>query len=159
MDHPLPSADRWRARALVLAAVAAVELLVLVIIAAVVIGRMLVGGVETAARAHVLTPVKPKPAPQQMLERDETSVIVLNGNGVSGAAGTTGAKVRSLGYVLSAVGNAPRTDFRTMVMYRGKHRREAQRLAKELRVKLVGPLDGLKAKDLMGAHLAVIVGR
>ena len=159
MDHPLPSANRWRARALVLAAVAAVELVVLVIIAAVVVGRMLVGGVETAARERVLTPVKPKPAPQQLLERNETSVIVLNGNGVSGAAGTTAAKVKSLEYVVSAVGNAPRSDFRTMVMYRGKHRREAQRLAKELRVKLVGPLDGLRAKDLMGAHLAVIVGR
>ena len=159
MDHPLPSASRWRTRALVLAAVAAAELVVLVIVAAVVVGRMLVGGVETAARERVLTPVKPKPAPQQLLERSETSVVVLNGNGVSGAAGTTAAKVKSLDYVVSAVGNAPRTNFRTMVMYRGKHRREAQRLAKDLRVRLVGPLDGLHAKDLMGAHLAVVVGR
>lgn len=159
MDHALASASRWRARALVLAFVAAVELLVLVVIAAVVIGRFLVGGVETAARHHVLTPVKPKPKPHALLERSETSVIVLNGNGVSGAAGATAAKVKSLSYVVSAVGNAPRTDFRTMIMYRGRHRGEAKRLAKDLHVKLVGPLDGLRAKDLMGAHVAVIVGR
>jgi LytR cell envelope-related transcriptional attenuator len=159
VDHTLPSASRWRTRALVLAAVAAIELVVLIVIAAIVIGRMAVGGVETAARAHVLEPVKPKPAPRAMLTRSETSVVVLNGNGVSGAAGETAAKVKSLEYVVSAVGNAPRTNFKTMVMYRGKHRREAQRLAKELRVKLVGPLDGLRARDLMGAHLAVIVGR
>jgi hypothetical protein len=159
VDHPLPPASRWRTRALVLAAVAAVELLVLIVIASVVIGRMLVGGVETAAREHVLKPVKPKPAPQAMLARNETSVLVLNGNGISGAAGATAAKVKALEYVVSAVGNAPRSNFRTMVMYRGKYSREAKRLAKDLRVRVVGPLDGLRAKDLMGAHLAVIVGR
>jgi monoamine oxidase len=33
------------------------------------------------------------------------------------------------------------------------------RLAKEVGVKVVGPLDGLRAADLMGAHLAVVLGR
>jgi hypothetical protein len=130
-----------------------------VAIAAVVLARSLVGGVETAARERVLAPVKPHPVAQALLDRGETSVIVLNGNGISGAAGETAARVRSLEYVVSGVGNAPRSDFPTMVMYRGTHRREAQRLAKDLGLRLVGPLDGLHAQDLMGAHLAVIVGR
>ena len=159
MDQPLSLASRWRARAIILAFVAGIELLILVAIAVVVLGRSAVGGVETAAREHALTPVKPKPKPHALLERSETSVIVLNGNGISGAAGATAAKVKSLSYVVSAVGNAPRTDFRTMIMYRGQHRGEAKRLAKDLHVKLVGPLDGMRVKDLMGAHLAVIVGR
>ena len=158
MDHAL-AASRWRSRAIVLAAVAAIELLVLLVIAAVVIVRSLVGGVEAAARAHALTPVKP-PAPRHaILPRSEVSVVVLNGNGISGAAGATAARVKALAYVVSGVGNAPRTDLRTMVMYRGEYRREAERLAKELRVRRVTPLDGLRAADLMGAQLAVIVGR
>jgi hypothetical protein len=44
-------------------------------------------------------------------------------------------------------------------MYRPGFEREAKRLAADLRVKLVGPLDGLRAPDLMGAHLAVVIGR
>jgi hypothetical protein len=46
-----------------------------------------------------------------------------------------------------------------MVMYRGNHRREAERLARDLGLKRVGPLDGIRARELMGAHLAVVLGR
>ena len=159
MDHPLPSASRWRARALIAASVAALELVALVGIAVYAIGNSVVGEVETVARAQALKPVKPKPAPAQLLERSETAVAVLNGNGVAGAAAATAARVKSLAYVITGVGNAPRTDYRTMVMYRGKHRGEAQRLAADLGIKVVGPLDGLRAPDLMGAHIAVVVGR
>ncbi len=158
MEHSLDLAQPWRTRALVASAVAALELAVLLAIAFVLLGRTLVGGVEAAARERTLPPAKQKPV-ATVLERSQTAVVVLNGNGISGAAGATAAKVRSLEYVVSAVGNAPRTNLKTMVMYRGKHRREAQRLAKDLRVKVVGPLDGLRASDLLGAHLAVIVGR
>jgi len=158
VDHPLPSVSRWRARALIAATIAALELVVLVGIAAFAVGGTVVGGVETAARERALAPVKPRRAPAALLERSETSVVVLNGNGISGAAAATAARVKSLSYVVSAVGNAPRTNFQTMVMYRGKRRGEAKRLAKDLGVKLVGPLDGLRARDLMGAHVAVVVG-
>ena len=49
--------------------------------------------------------------------RAETSVIVLNGSGRSGAAAASAAKVRGLHR--SAIGNAPRSDFtRTLVMFR-----------------------------------------
>ena len=39
------------------------------------------------------------------------------------------------------------------------YEREARRLAADVGVKLVGPLDGLRAKDLMGAHVALVLGR
>jgi hypothetical protein len=43
-------------------------------------------------------------------------------------------------------------------MYRPGRKAEALRLAKDLRAKVVGPLDGLRVRDLMGAHVAVILG-
>ena len=45
-----------------------------------------------------------------------------------------------------------------MVMYRGRFRPEAIRLAKDLGIKIVTPLDGLSATTLEGAQVAVIVG-
>ena len=67
--------------------------------------------------------------------------------------------VRRFGYTIDTVGNAPRSDFtRTLVMYRKGYQAEAARLAKDLRIKIVGPLDGLKPADMLGAHVALIVG-
>jgi hypothetical protein len=43
-------------------------------------------------------------------------------------------------------------------MYRPGHRGEAMRLARDLRIRIVGPLDGMSVRDLMGAHVAVVVG-
>ena len=95
-----------------------------------------------------------------MLAPPETSVIVLNGNGIAGAAAGTGQRVKSLEYVVSGVGNAPSSDYRhSIVMYRKGFEREARALAKAVGVKLVGPLDGLRTQDLMGAHVALVVGR
>jgi hypothetical protein len=163
VEYPVAT-NRWRTRALLFALVAAVELAVLVGLGAIAAGRAVVGEVETAARSHELAPAKPRVRPtaveRPVLERSETSVIVLNGNGISGAAGDEAAKVKALAYVVSGVGNAPRSDYaRTMVMYRDGFRREAQALAQATNVKRIGPLDGLREKDLMGAHLALVVGR
>jgi hypothetical protein len=164
VDHSLPSYSPWRARALVASAVAGLELVALLGLGAAAVGPSLVGQFEGAARAHELAPVtRPGPARGQarpMLERSATSVVVLNGNGISGSASDSADRVRSLSYVVANVGNSPRpNEGRTVVMYRPGFEREANRLANDLRVKLVGPLDGLRAPDLMGAHLAVVVGR
>jgi cell division septation protein DedD len=164
LDHPLPSVGRWRTRALFAATIAAVELAVLVAIAVVVVAPALLGDVEQAVRTRELAPpAPPKPAAAAetpLLERSATSVVVLNGNGVAGAARETADQVRTLTYVVASVGNAPRADYtRSMVMYRGDHRSEAQRLAADLGLNRIGPLDGLRASDLMGAHLAVVLGR
>lgn len=143
------------------ATVAALELAALVAIGVVALAPT----VEDAVRTRELQPVTPRPPKASaareapILDRAATSVVVLNGSGVSGAAADTATRVRGLTYVVTAVGNAPRADYgKTVVMYRGDRRREAERLAKDLGVKLVSPLDGLRASELMGAHLALVLG-
>jgi hypothetical protein len=46
---------------------------------------------------------------------------------------------------------------RSVVMYRPGFRGEAMRLARDLRIRIVGPLDGLQIRDLMGAHVVFVV--
>ena len=59
--------------------------------------------------------------------------------------------MRRVGYRIGSVGNAPRRDYtRTIVMYRRGYRGEAARLAADLKIKIVGPLDGDAASDLLG---------
>jgi hypothetical protein len=86
-------------------------------------------------------------------------VLVLNGNGRTGAAASAAARVHSRGYKIGPVGNAPRSNFsRSLVMFRPGFAGEGHRLAKDLRVKLVGPLDGMRVRDLGRAHLVFILG-
>ena len=59
----------------------------------------------------------------------------------------------------SVVGNAPRHDYpRSLVMYRPGFEGEGRRLAHDLGVTLVGPLDGVKPAQLHGAHAVFILG-
>jgi hypothetical protein len=92
------------------------------------------------------------------LSRAQTSVLVLNGNGRSGAATAGAARLAGLGYVVGGVGDAPRRLPRTTIMYRPGFRGEAERLARDLHVRVVGPLDGMREEQLLGAHLALILG-
>ena len=165
MEHSLPQVSSpWRTATLVASAVAAAELVVLVVLGLALLAEPVSETVRDAAEAKVFAPVKPKPravAPvgEPKLTRNETSVIVLNGSGRSGAAAENALRVRSLGYTIGTVGNAPRSDFtRTIVMFRPGYRAEAARLAADLKLKIVGPLDGLRSSDLLGAHVALIVG-
>ncbi len=165
MEHSLLQVrSPWRTATLVASAVAALELVVLVILGVVLLAKPVSDHVRQAAEAQVLAPVKAKPRRTPIvgtpkLARAETSVIVLNGNGRAGAAAAGADSVRRFGYTIGTVGNAPRTDFtRTLVMYRKGYQAEAARLAKDLNVKIVGPLDGLRPSDMLGAHVALIVG-
>ena len=174
MEHTFVAVDSssrpWRTATLVAAAVAALELVLIVVLVIAVLGRPVAERVQQAAERKVLAPA-PKPKAETVpvreaeavaapkLTRHETSVLVLNGNGLRGAAATAAAAVHSKGYVVGGVGNAERTDFtRSVVMYRKGFKPEAERLARDLGVKAVGPLDGLRAGDLMGAHVAYVVG-
>ena len=164
VDHPLPSYSPWRARALVASVVALLELLALLVLGAAALAPTVLADLEGASRKQQLAPVaaKPKPSkgePRPLLERSETSVVVLNGSGISGAASENAERVRALSYVVAEVGNAPRpNEGKTVVMFRPGFEPEAKRLAHDLRLKLVGPLDGLRKPDLMGAHVAVVLG-
>ena len=91
--------------------------------------------------------------------RNETSVLVLNGNGSSGAASEKADLVQTKGYLIAGTANAPRTDFASsVVMFRPGHRLEAERLSKDFQIGRVSPLDGLRPSDLQGAHVVLIVG-
>jgi hypothetical protein len=166
VEHSLPQLrSPWRTATLVASAVAAVELVVLVALGVALLADPVAQHVRKAAEQKVLAPVaKPKARPKAAvgapeLSRAETSVTVLNGNGRSGAAADAADSVRRFGYTIGTVGNAPRTDVsRTVVMYRGGYRPEAERLAQDLKVKIVGPLDGLRPADLLGAHVALVLG-
>jgi hypothetical protein len=156
----------WRTATLIASAVAALELVLLVVLGVMLLAEPVSQHVRQAAEAKVFAPVKPKPhvpaKPQSgkpKLTRAKTSVIVLNGNGHTGAAASSADAVRRFGYTIGGVGNAPRSDFtRTLIMFRKGYRPEALRLANDLGIKIVGPLDGLRSSDMMGAHVALVVG-
>jgi uncharacterized iron-regulated membrane protein len=93
------------------------------------------------------------------LHRTRTAVLVLNGVGTPGAAARTAEAVAAKGYKIGGITNAATMDYtRTTIMYRPGFRAEAARLGADMRVKLVGPLDGMRPRDLSGAQLVVIVG-
>ena len=166
MEHSIPQpldlAHPWRTRAIIAGAVAAVELVVLLVAGVVLVAPALGRHVRHAATVKALAPPRaPKPAKpsRPTLTRGETSVLVLNGNGRTGAAATEAQRIRGLGYLIGGVGNAPQTTYgRSVVMYRPGFRPEAVRLAHDARIAIVTPLDGLRRSQLQGAHVAVILG-
>lgn len=162
LSHP-EFRSPWRTATLVASSIAAIELVVLVVVGISLLAEPVARHVTRSAEAkeYGVTP-KRRPAAAVSapgLARSQVSVIVLNGNGRTGAAASTAARTQALGYTIGNVGNAPRRDYtRSLVMYRRGYAPEAQRLAKDLRLKIVGPLDGLRLAELLGAHVAVVVG-
>jgi LytR cell envelope-related transcriptional attenuator len=150
--------------------VAAVELVVILVAGVAIFGKTVARRVEKAAVAHVYAHAKttlakttatPLNAPVGVarLPPSQTVVTVLNGGGVSGAAARNAQAVRGLGYMVGQVGNAPRPALHTVVEYGPGYRAEAARLARDLHVQAVSPLDGLRKSDLLGAEIALILGR
>jgi hypothetical protein len=156
MDDP-----RWRTATIVVTAIAALEFVALASAAVALLGNPLAGELSTgtakAARPRV---AQTKPLPTKpTLSRSETRVMVLNGNGRAGAAATAAVQLRGFGYRIGRVGNATSMGYaRSIVMYRAGFAPEATRLAHDLHVAVVSPLDGMRAAQLRGAHLVLIVG-
>jgi len=161
-SYAADSVQPWKTTALVASIVAAVELVVLVAAGVALLGKPLTAHAKSSvvARSAPVAPVVRLPdAPAANLDRADTAVFVLNGNGRSGAAATAAAEVRARGYVVGGTGNAARSDYpRSVVMYRAGFEGEARRFANDLRIKIVGPLDGMAPRELMGAHLALVLG-
>jgi hypothetical protein len=173
VDHAAPSpADLvrpWRTATLVLTGIAALELVLLVGAGAVLLGRRLAPHVGAADGQRAVAHPKSKPTPPIVpkrqpigvpkLTRRETAVIVLNGNGQTGAAGAEAEVVRAHRYRVAHVGNAGRRDYaRSLVIYRPGFRAEGFRLGHDLGIRIVTPLDGMRARALGRAQLAVVVG-
>ena len=86
-------------------------------------------------------------------------MLVLNGNGVQGAAALAAQLAQARGYPVLDVGNATKTGYaRTIVMYRPGFRSEALRFRHDLNLSVVAPLDGMKPAELKGAQLVEILG-
>ena len=174
MDAPLPSPDAlirpWRTATLGASLVAAIELVLLVGAAVLLLAKPLAHAVQRHAEASALSPAAPvkkaavivhkvkKAVPPKHL-RSHSGVLVLNGYGHNGAASAAAAKLSGIGYLVPGKGNAKRQDYATaVVMYRRGWEAEGRRLADDLRVKVVGPLDGISSSSLHGAQLVVVLG-
>jgi hypothetical protein len=169
VDAPFPAPETlvrpWRTATLVASAVAVVELVLLLVASFVLFAKPLAHAVRraasspaAAAKPHRVVFRKPVFAPPR-LARSATHVFVLNGNGRAGAAAAAAQQLHALGYPLPRTGNAARTDYATtVVMYRPGFHGEAARLARDLHVSVVAPLDGMRPAALHGAQVAVLLG-
>jgi hypothetical protein len=160
---PTLDAARWRTATIVACAVATVELGLLLAIGVTVLGKSVAHRVQNAAIANVAgVQALPKETPpgKAKLARGQTNVLVLNGSGRSGAAGTAADRLSARGYQITSVGNAKKqsSTTRTLVMYRHGYRAEAARLARDAHARIVTPLDGLRRSALMGAQVVLVVG-
>jgi hypothetical protein len=173
VDHPLRAPDAlvrpWRTAAYVAVAIAAVELLLLLLIGGGKVLGWASDRMQLAARDHVLQPAtqttqtkaaarEHTAAPATTRPRSKTIVLVLNGNGRTGAAAAAASRVHARGYRIGTVTNAPARVPRSIVMYRPGFAGEGRRLGKDLGVKLVTPLDGMRAKDLGRSQVVFILG-
>ena len=103
--------------------------------------------------------VQKGPALPPLRARSRISVLVLNGNGVSGAAGTTATAILARGYRHAIPSDAPMHDYaRSLVLFRPGWQREAERLARDSRIPTVAPLDGRVAPAYAHVPLIVILG-
>ena len=174
MDHPLNPVSPhipvsfWRSAAVVASLVASVELVLLIVTGSALLLR---DGSPTPTR-HVAATEASKaqtqatPTPRRLhavaapkLARGRVGVMVLNGNGRHGAAAAAASRVRHLGYRIRSVGNASRMSYsRSLVMYRPGYEGEGRRLARDLGIRLVSPLDGIRPAQLHGAQAVLIIG-
>ena len=164
----------WRTATIVVGAIAAAELVALA----------LIGGTRAAhlvrPAAHAATPppkaaAKPATVPawraaataanrsappaHPIWPRARVAVLVLNGNGISGAAAAEASRIRALGYRVPAAANAPYHDYsRSMILFKPGFHPEARRLAHDAHIRLVAPVDGIRTSALRGSKLVVILG-
>jgi hypothetical protein len=154
--------EQWRRAAIVMSVIAAIELVGLVGLGVALLGNPLATHLEARAAAASAPRVAASPRPRASeahLPRSETSVMVLNGGAANGAAAAEAARLRAYGYLVGSVGNAARMDYtHTLVMYRPGFGPEGARLAHDLHVRVVSPLDGIRVGRLDGSHLVVVLG-
>ena len=178
MDHPLrlDHADLavrpWRTATLVVAGIAALELVLLVMLGGALLAKPERAAARKAAPSkavavkHATTPrpaatktTKTEKAVAAQIPRRKVTVVVLNGNGRQGAAAAAASRVSGKGYRIGLVANAPSHDYAaSLVMYRPGFKGEAQRLARDLGVRIVSPLDGVRPGQLHGAQAVLILG-
>jgi hypothetical protein len=144
-----------RTALLLASGVVAIGIVLLLIVA---VGLMSKPSAADAKRAPVKhRPGRPEPR-RPTLTRAQTKVLVLNANGVTGAAASEATRARTRGYKISGTGNAPLTLGQSVVLYRPGHEPEGKRLARDEGIPIVGPLDGIKPRQLHGAQVVIVLG-
>jgi hypothetical protein len=163
----------WRSAAVVAMLVAAVELVLLVVTGSALLLRhgdpkptraagasKSAAAAPTHAKAATRTPSRATShVAAAKLARGKVDVMVLNGNGRHGAAAAAATRIRHHGYRIGFVGNAARMSYsRSLVMVRRGYEGEGRRFARDLGIRSVGPLDGMRPAQLHGAHVILIIG-
>jgi hypothetical protein len=175
-SEPFP----WRTATLIASAVAAAELVGLFVIGAFVLAHPFRHAAKTTTtastvaaasvaqhtatvRRHIVpVPAKDRVTPitaKALRPRAKVRVLVLNANGVQGAAHIEAAHLQGLGYVIGGAANAPSHHYaQSMVMFVPGYLKEARRLARETGIKIVAPVDGLTPSTLSASRLVVLLG-
>ena len=159
--HPLDRPFPWRAAALAAAAVALAELTALLALTGARIFHVHHTGAQTGTErtrpvattgrgssGHIL-PLRP---------RSRVSVLVLNGNGISGAAGTEASKLLADGYGRATAADAPQAYASSLALFRPGWEQEAKRLARDAGIRAVAPLDGRLDSSGARYRLVLILG-
>ena len=169
MDHAqqLPRAFPWRTATLVAGAFAMLELAALVVVGTLLLAHPLHHAAAATTHAAAAPAVRhvahvrpvPKVKPHPLRARSHVAVLVLNGNGVQGAASSEAAHLQALGYRIGGAQNAVRHDYaRSMVMYAPGWREEARRLSRDTGIRMVAPVDGMKRSALKASPLVLLLG-
>lgn len=169
MDHaqPLPRVFPWRTATLVAGALAMLELVALIVGGTLLFAHPVRHPAEAAAKRHTAPAVRAvahvRPVPmaksQPLRPRSRVAVLVLNGNGVQGAASREAAHLQGLGYRIGGAENAARHDYaRSMVMYAPGWRNEARRLSRDAGIRMVAPVDGMRRSALRASPLVLLLG-
>ncbi len=162
IDVDLDLIRPWRRATIAVSAVAGLELIALAAIAIAALGNPLSTHLNAAKASAGTTRVhttQPAPTKKPSLSRADTTVMVLNGGGQAGAAHAAATRVSARGYQLGQIGNTAGGTSRTLIMYRPGYAAEGARLGRDLHVRIVRPLDGMRTNQLLGAHLVLIMGR
>jgi hypothetical protein len=103
--------------------------------------------------------LKPKHHVTVIPAPSKTPVMVLNANGITGAAASAAANLQRYGYQTPVVGDARTRGLPTTIQYRPGFGPAARSLARRVgNVQYVTPLDGYRESDLHGADLILILG-
>jgi len=157
----LPNEFPWRTAALVVGAIALVELIVLLSLGVVhLVPKKHAVAATTGVVTHRAAVPKAPPVPTHPLRaRNAVHVLVLNGNGVQGAAASEESRLQLEGYRIAGARNAARHNYaQSMVLYVPGWIKEARRLAHDAGVRVVAPVDGLRPSSLKGSKLVVVLG-
>ena len=111
---------------------------------------LLLSGDEEGGKGGKQAAAKVKPG--------EIEVTVLNGTSVAGLAATYGDKVEGKGFGLGAVSNTEQPFEASVVMFEQGHKPEAQKVAKQLQISELQPMNSEVKAASEGAEVAVVVG-